>query len=98
MSYLIRIRPQAERDVEKAFSWYEGQRPGLGREFILELDKVLLRLSKYPYMYREIRRGVRRTITRRFPIAVFYIATDTEVRVLAIVDMARDVSLWQKRI
>jgi len=98
MTYLIRIRPQAERDVNKAYSWYEGQRPGLGREFILEIDKVLLRLSKYPYMYREIHRGVRRAITRRFPIAIFYIATDTEVRVLAIVDMARDVSVWQKRI
>ena len=98
MNYPIRIRPQAGRDVEKAFSWYEGQRPGLGREFVSELDKVLLRLSKNPYMYREIHRGVRRAITRRFPIAVFYVATDTEVRVLAVVDMARDVSVWQKRV
>jgi plasmid stabilization system protein ParE len=98
MTYLIRIRPQAERDVDEAYSWYERQRPGLGKELLSELDKVLLRLSKNPYMHRKIHRGVRRAITRRFPIAVFYIATDTEIRVLAVVNMARDVSAWQKRI
>ncbi len=35
MSYLVRIRPEAERDVRDAVSWYEEQRPGLGSELIL---------------------------------------------------------------
>lgn len=97
MSYLIRIRPEAERDVEKAFSWYEEQRPGLGREFITELDTVYERLEETPLIYADIHRGVRRALIRRFPLAVFYLVTEIEVRVLGVVRMARNPLLWQKR-
>lgn len=98
MSYLIRIRPEAERDVEKAFSWYEKQRPGLGREFISELDSVYERLEDTPLIYADIHRGVRRALIRRFPFAVFYLVTEIEVPVLGVVRMARNPLLWQKRI
>lgn len=97
MNYLIRVRPEAARDIEEAFSWYEERRPGLGQEFISELDSICERISQTPYIYADIYRGVRRAIVRRFPWAVFYRVTKTEVRVVAVVDMARDVSLWQKR-
>jgi plasmid stabilization system protein ParE len=97
MSYLVRIRPEAERDVRDAVSWYEEQRPGLGRELILELDAVYERLSENPHLYRDIRRGIRRAIVRRFPYGVFYLVTDIEVRVIAVVDMARNPSVWQDR-
>jgi len=40
MRHHIRIRPEAERDVRGAFSWYEEQKPGLGRDFISALDTV----------------------------------------------------------
>ena len=46
MSHLVRIRPEAERDVRNAVSWYEEQRSGLGRELILELDAVYERLAR----------------------------------------------------
>ncbi len=97
MSHLVRIRPEAERDVRNAVSWYEEQRSGLGRELILELDAVYERLAESPHRYADIRRGIRRAIVRRFPYGVFYLVTDTEVRVIAVVDMARNPSVWQDR-
>jgi len=54
MGYKIRIRPQAERDTRRAFSWYEKQRPGLGRELALELDAIYERLAESPYIYADI--------------------------------------------
>ena len=54
MAYEVRIRPGAKRDVRKAFSWYEKQRPGLGRELVVELDAVYERLSENPYLYADI--------------------------------------------
>lgn len=98
MSYFIRIRPEAERDLEKAFSWYEEQRPGLGREFVAELDKVYERLAETPYIYADVYRGVRRALLRRFPVGVFYLVTENEVCVLAVVDIARDLTVWQRRV
>lgn len=31
----ITIRPQALREIEEAWWWYEGQREGLGDDFVL---------------------------------------------------------------
>jgi plasmid stabilization system protein ParE len=50
MSRTIRVRPEAERDVEAAFAWYEEQRAGLGREFLEELDVVYERVALFPFM------------------------------------------------
>ncbi len=97
MAYEVRIRPGAEHDVRKAFSWYKKQRPGLGRELVVELDAVYERLSENPYLYAEIRNGVRRAIVRRFPYAVFYLIAEAEVRVLAVIDMARNPAVWERR-
>jgi plasmid stabilization system protein ParE len=98
MSYRVRIRPEAERDVRKAVSWYEEQRSGLGKELVLELDSVYERLAENPHLYANIHRGIRRAIVRRFPYGVFYLESAREVRVIAVVDMARNPSIWQGRV
>ena len=98
MTYRIRIRPQAERDVHSTISWYEEQQPGLGRNFISELDAVYERLAANPYFYAAILHGVRRAIMRRFPHGVYYLVANSEVRVLAVLDMARDPAIWRGRV
>src|SRR5688572_28198466 len=66
MTRSVRVRPEAERDVETAFAWYEEQRPGLGREFLHELDVVYKRIANFPFLYAELYRGSRRARMRRF--------------------------------
>lgn len=97
MRYKVRIRPLAERDTRRAFSWCEKQRSGLGRELAVELDVIYERLGENPYIYADIHRGIRRAITRRFPYGVFYWVADNEVRVLSVVDMSRNPSVWKRR-
>ena len=57
MTRSVRVRPEAERDVESAFAWYEEQRPGLGGEFLHELDVVYERIAKFPFLCAELYRG-----------------------------------------
>ena len=38
MKYRVIVRPEAEDDLEKAFSWYEDKRKGLGYDFLLQVD------------------------------------------------------------
>ena len=97
MTYLVRIRPLAQRDIRRAFSWYERQRSGLGTDLVNELDAVYERLAKNPYAYQEVLSGVRRAILRRFPYAVFYLIVEEEVRVLCVMDMSRDPEFWRRR-
>ena len=59
MTRSVRVRPEAERDVETAFAWYEEQRPGLDREFLHELDVVYKRIANFPFLYAELYRGLR---------------------------------------
>ncbi|MGH8760188.1 MAG: hypothetical protein ACREVW_11860 [Burkholderiales bacterium] len=40
MSVDLVIRPEAEADALEAFRWYGEQLPGLGHEFIAEVDCV----------------------------------------------------------
>ena len=34
------VRPGAQADIREAAEWYESQRPGLGSEFTLQLDRI----------------------------------------------------------
>jgi plasmid stabilization system protein ParE len=97
MTRIIRIRPEAERDVEAAYAWYEEQRPGPGREFLNDLELVYERLTEFPVMYADIYRGLRRALSKRFPVGVFYLVTETQVRVLAVVHFARNPRVWRAR-
>lgn len=97
MTRSIRVRPEAERDVEAAFAWYEEQRAGLGREFLYELDVVYQRIAKFPFLYAELYRGLRQVRVRRFPVGVFYLVSPTEIRIVAVIHAARSPRVWHSR-
>ena len=46
MNRVVQLLPEAEREVEEAFRWYEGQRRGLGLEFLLAFDAAVGRLRR----------------------------------------------------
>lgn len=48
MRYAVRLRPETERDLAAAASWYEQQRAGLGQEFADEFVAMQDRLSETP--------------------------------------------------
>jgi plasmid stabilization system protein ParE len=97
MTRSVRVRPEADRDVEAAFAWYEDQRAGLGREFLHELDVVYERIANFPFLYAELYRGLRRVRLRRFPVGVFYAVTPAEIRSVAVIHAARSPRTWRTR-
>lgn len=48
MTYNIRLREEAELDLEEAASWYEPQRPGLGNDFLDTVLEMLSSIEKSP--------------------------------------------------
>jgi len=97
MTRIVRVRREAEREIETSFAWYEEQRPGLGREFLDELEVVYERLVGFPLSHTHVYRGLRRARLRRFPVGVFYLVTETEIRVVAVVHFARNPTVWRSR-
>jgi len=96
--YAIEAARAVEADVEAAFNWYEGEEPGLGLEFLEELRAAYHRILDHPLGYQDLRSGIRRALTRRFPYAVYFSIEEEAIVIVAVLSTARDPEEWQRRI
>ena len=95
--HAIEAEPAVEADVEAAFDWYEGEEPGLGFEFLEELRAAYHRILDHPFGYQELRSGIRRALTRRFPYAVYFAVEGESIVIVAVLSTTRDPAEWQRR-
>lgn len=79
-------------DIHEAKDWYKKQKPGLQKEFALEVKKCIHRLQKNPLHYEVKYRNVRTAFTEVFPYAVhFYIDEPAHrIVIIAIIHQSRD--------
>jgi plasmid stabilization system protein ParE len=69
--------------------WYEGQRTGLGVEFVDEMSILIGSLAENALLYPELVEGVRRVFGRRFPYLIAYQVVGDEVIVVSVLHMRR---------
>jgi plasmid stabilization system protein ParE len=93
----VRLRPEAEEDLEEAATWYESQRPGLGQQFLDEVLSALANIAEIPLGYAVIYRNTRRVWMRRFPFGIFYQLDSDGAIVIAIIHGSRHPRRWQGR-
>jgi plasmid stabilization system protein ParE len=98
MKYRVIIRPEAESDLQGAFSWYEGKRLGLGHGFLLQVDAGIRFIERNPEVYSSGYKGIRRQIIKRFPYKIIYLVEEAKVIVLAVIHGKRNSDLIKKRI
>ena len=96
MARRIVFRPQAEHEALEIQRWYEERREGLGREFGLAVDDLLARVEDNPLAFPRAHRETRRAVLTRFPYAVYFRSSDTEIVVLA-VHGRQHPSRWKSR-
>jgi plasmid stabilization system protein ParE len=92
------LAPEAQRDIDEAYAWYERQRTGLGEEFLTCVDACIQAISRTPGMHRVVHENYRRALVRRFPYAVFYEATEDTVTVYCVFHTSRDPEKWRERL
>ena len=90
--------PEAESDIAGAYDWYEGRRAGLGEEFLSSVDACLERIRRLPEMCPVVHEGYRRSLTRRFPYAVFYEQSESTVTIYAVFHTSRNPDKWRQRL
>ena len=100
MSYRLNIRPEAEADVMEAALWYEQRNPGLGEEFVAELNQAITPLLENPFAFPVIRRRheVRRALMRRFPYKIFFTLENDTVFIHAVLHGHRHDRHWKARV
>ena len=99
----FRVETIAQTEFEEAAVWYESQRPGLGLEFIAEVDRVLVRIAheeKFATAAIATVPGgvIRREFVDRFPYVVIFVETEALRRVIMIRRGSSDPTRWRSRI
>lgn len=90
----LTIRKEAEQEINRAFTWYEQQRGGLGAHFAAELERALQRIQQHPGLYPPAYRGIRKIPLRTFPYNIYYLARDTRLIVLRVLHQRRRQPSW----
>ncbi len=92
------VRPEAEEDLLQAFSWYEDQLPGLGHAFMDEVTRCLDSIEQRPLSFALVDGLSRRSMTRRFPYALFFVVGEEGISVVAAFHMARNPEALSQRL
>lgn len=91
MSFIARVGPEAGQDIDDEAAYYEGEQPGLGVQFVVEVFDKIDAATGFPSKHREEFDDVRVALVDGFPFGVFFIIEGVEVVVLAVLDLRRDV-------
>jgi plasmid stabilization system protein ParE len=97
MSRSLIVRPEAEQDLTEGRDWYDGQRNGLGDEFLTAVDEVFARIRQSPELYAAGYKGVRRAGLNAFPYVVYYRIVGEAVEVIAVQHGGRHPRRWRSR-
>lgn len=98
MKYKVMIRPEAEGDLKKAFSWYEDKRKGLGYDFLLQVDAGIRFIERNPEIFPAEYKGTRRHLIKRFPYKIIYLIEKEKIIIFAIIHGKRSPDLIKERI
>ena len=97
MTPRLSLRREAQADIRSAARWYDDERRGLGTEFTRAVRASLAAIEREPRSYPVAAAEVRRALVRRFPYALYFVASSEAVVVLACLHVRRDPQSWQSR-
>jgi len=93
----LRLTPEAELDLDEAYSWYEAQAPEFAADFLGALNTCIASIRRHPEAYQLVDAAMRRALLRRFPYAVFFEVGPVEIVVYAVFHGARHPTAWKRR-
>ena len=88
---------QAETDLIAAAEFYEASRPGLGAEFITEVEEATRALRSYPKIGHRFSRRLRRVLVRRFPYGLLHRLEGEVILIVAVAHARRRPGFWRRR-
>jgi len=97
VSLPLEFHPAVRGEIDDAWDWYEQRRPGLGRDFLDEVQRMLAAITASPALYGFADADIREALLTRFPYAICYRVLADRIRVLAVYHTSRDPSGWQSR-
>ena len=97
MTAQLVIQPEAEADLQDAFTWYERRQAGLGHKMLDEARRAFTRIGLDPTSPRPRFRKTRRVRLKRFPYVVLYVIRQDVVYVLGVLHERRSPRIYRSR-
>jgi plasmid stabilization system protein ParE len=97
MTLRVVFRRAARDELIEAAAWYGRQGPGLGEEFVREIEQSIQAAATSPQRHPVVFGDIRRTVARRFPFAVYFRVRSDALVVLAVFHGRRNPLIWQRR-
>jgi plasmid stabilization system protein ParE len=92
-----RFLSPAERELAEAAKYYERAVPGLGRQFLAEVERTIARILRHPEAWSKITDHHRKCRTRRFPYGIVYTIEGDVVIISAVMHGHRHPDYWKSR-
>lgn len=97
--WAVEFRAKATEDIESASQWYDQQRTGLGRDFLLQVDAAIDLLLQNPKIHAVVGlREVRAMRLKRFPYVIYYRCDATRIEIIGCLHFSRHPSAWRGRL
>ena len=96
----LRVLAEAETEYRSAAQWYEERQPGLGHEFLGEIQLAFQEIASDPSRYPLLETlpssspPLRRYLLRRFAYYVVFLSGPDELHVVAVAHGSRNPTYW----
>ena len=94
----VRIRSEAQAEIEEAFEGYRKESRELAVRFLDEIGTSLDLIRLHPSLYPISTKNTRRRILRSFPYSVIYQEKDDVILIIAVAHAKRRPGYWKKRL
>ena len=88
----------AELELTEAMEFYETAQPGLGAEFLAEVEATTRLVEAHPLAWTSLSARTRRCRTHRFPYGLFYQVRSDEILIVSVMDLRRDPKCWEQHL
>jgi toxin ParE1/3/4 len=93
----FRILSVAQKELADAMEYYERASPGLGLEFIDEVERTVRRILLQPEAWMRVSENHRRCRMRRFPYGLIYAIERDSILITAVFHLHKHPESWKGR-
>jgi plasmid stabilization system protein ParE len=98
MALKLKITSKAQKDVMKAYEWYEDKSKGLGLQFIHCVNACMYQIINEPGHFQKVfANSVKRALVGRFPYAIYFVEKESSLIVFGIFHQRVNPSRWKSR-
>ena len=90
--------PEAEQEMLEAAQYYQSQSPGLGSNFLSEVERAVNSIATSPDTWRILEGDLRRRLIRTFPFGILFRVDPEEIVIIAVAHLRKEPGYWKERL